>query len=186
MQASYSAKADRITGAALDAIYEHGLDQVKLTDVARKAGVTTGAVTYYFEDKDALLKAAFRKVSDDLFDGMREYRGGWKIERFTNSLPTNRQRKMQWSVWLAFCARAQASHDMAAIYREFYHSVELAVAGISGFEKKETAREAAGQVIAAMDGIGLCATLHPKLWPAARQRKAIVELIGHLFVEDES
>lgn len=46
--------------AALDAAGEHGLRQLSLADVARRAGLTRGAVLYYYEDLDALLVEAHR------------------------------------------------------------------------------------------------------------------------------
>lgn len=46
--------------AALDAVSEHGLRSLSLTDVADKAGLTRGAILYYYEDLDALLVEAHR------------------------------------------------------------------------------------------------------------------------------
>lgn len=46
--------------AALVAVSEHGLRALSLTDVADKAGLTRGAILYYYEDLDALLVEAHR------------------------------------------------------------------------------------------------------------------------------
>ncbi|MBD3668977.1 MAG: TetR family transcriptional regulator, partial [Kangiella sp.] len=40
------------TEAAIEVIAERGLDALRLVDVARAAGVTTGSLTHYFNDKD--------------------------------------------------------------------------------------------------------------------------------------
>ena len=146
--------------------------------MARKASVTTGAVTYYFEDKDALLLAAFREVSAALFEQIRAFEGGWCIDRFVNSLPTSPTRRRHWSVWLAFCGRAQTSEPMNEIYRDFYAALEQTLADETGESDPARARALAGSTIAAVDGVGLCATLHPKLWPAVRQREALRTLLG--------
>jgi len=181
MTSHSSARAEEITLAAIEAIHEKGLDRVKLTDIARRAQVTTGAVTYYFEDKDALLLAAFQRVSDQLFDQIAAFAGGWRIERFLNSLPTTRLRRRQWAVWLAFCGRAQAAPDLGRVYRDFYASVEASVAGLTGLEDGARVRALAAETIAAVDGVGLCATLHPTLWPRARQEQTLSGLIGRHF-----
>jgi len=46
--------------AALTAVGEHGLRSLSLADVAEKAGLTRGAILYYYEDLDALLVEAHR------------------------------------------------------------------------------------------------------------------------------
>ncbi|KRC51661.1 TetR family transcriptional regulator [Leifsonia sp. Root227] len=46
--------------AALTAVSEHGLRSLSLADVAEKAGLTRGAILYYYEDLDALLVEAHR------------------------------------------------------------------------------------------------------------------------------
>lgn len=46
--------------AALSAVSEHGLRSISLTDVAQQAGLTRGAILYYYADLDALLVEAHR------------------------------------------------------------------------------------------------------------------------------
>ncbi|MCE7997449.1 MAG: TetR family transcriptional regulator [Rhodobiaceae bacterium] len=179
IQTELPKKAQAIAAAALDAIHEKGLDRVKLTDVARKAGVTTGAVTYYFEDKDAVLIAAFEESWRQLFRGIEAYEGGWEIERFLNCLPTTDQRRRGWSVWLAFCGRAQTSTTMNDLYRQAYAKLETLILCSAGL--KESERSIVREAIAALDGVGLCATLNPDLWPAKQQRSCLRTLLTPLF-----
>lgn len=55
--------------AALEAAAEHGLRNLSLTDVANQAGVTRGALLYYYEDLEAILveahAAGMRRVGED-------------------------------------------------------------------------------------------------------------------------
>ena len=126
-------------------------------------------------------------MSAALFEQIRAYGGGWRIERFVNSLPTTPTRRRHWSVWLAFCGRAQTSEPMNEIYRDFYAELERTLAEETGEDDRKRARAFAGNTIAAVDGVGLCATLHPKLWPAARQREALRALLGDRMglIDDE-
>ncbi|MBK0418331.1 TetR family transcriptional regulator [Leucobacter sp. CSA1] len=58
-----------VIDAALEAAAEHGLRNLSLTDVANQAGVTRGALLYYYEDLDAILveahAAGMRRVGED-------------------------------------------------------------------------------------------------------------------------
>ncbi|SFR44659.1 DNA-binding transcriptional regulator YbjK [Microbacterium azadirachtae] len=58
-----------VVDAALEAAAEHGLRNLSLTDVANQAGVTRGALLYYYEDLDAILveahAAGMRRVGED-------------------------------------------------------------------------------------------------------------------------
>ena len=50
-----------ILAAALDQFIEHGYAASKLEDVARRAGITKGAMYRYFDSKEALFKAVVRQ-----------------------------------------------------------------------------------------------------------------------------
>ncbi len=170
-------KAALIVQAAVDAIFDKGLDQVKLTDVAKRAGVTTGAVTYYFEDKDALLLAAFHWCCGAHLDEMKRADRSSRIEPFLATLPTSPKRRRQWSVWLAFCVRAQTSKEMGRVYREHYAMAVTIVGEILEIGNPERALDVGGKILAAMDGVGLCAILNPQLWPQERQRATLESLL---------
>ncbi|MFJ3957169.1 TetR/AcrR family transcriptional regulator [Arthrobacter sp. NPDC090010] len=55
-----TARREKLVAAALDAASERGLRSISMTDVAAKAGLTRGAVLYYYEDLDELLIEAHR------------------------------------------------------------------------------------------------------------------------------
>lgn len=61
-------RRDDLIQAALDAAAGRGLRQLSLTDVANQAGLTRGALLYYYEDLDALLVEAHaagnRRIGD--------------------------------------------------------------------------------------------------------------------------
>lgn len=48
-------RRDHLIAAALETVGKTGLRSVSLADVARRAGLTRGAILYYYEDLDALL-----------------------------------------------------------------------------------------------------------------------------------
>lgn len=54
---------EKIRQAALDEFYEKGYSKASLRNICKKAGVTTGAMYFSFENKEAL----FRSILDPLF-----------------------------------------------------------------------------------------------------------------------
>ena len=50
----------RIVEAAMDVIAEHGCDGMTIDDVAKKIGVTKGAVYWYFASKEELHHCGFK------------------------------------------------------------------------------------------------------------------------------
>lgn len=53
-------RRDTLISAALETIGESGLRSLSLADVARRAGLTRGAILYYYEDLDDLLVETHR------------------------------------------------------------------------------------------------------------------------------
>ncbi|TDT18192.1 TetR family transcriptional regulator [Ilumatobacter fluminis] len=155
--------------AAVDAIAEYGLDHVKLTDIAASAGVTTGALGYYFRDKSDLLVATLDYVAAKMSAGdsrlaMTFFGGGVGLY-----LPTTDEVRRVWRVWLAYCGAAPSSPKLMDAYRRFYRTIEDRIARYLADLGHPEPQDAAGAIVAAVDGIGLCATVAPDLWPDDRQ-----------------
>src|SRR5262249_32345321 len=53
---------DRIVAAALEAFAERGFDGARTRDIAARAGVNQGLITYHFSSKEALWKAAADRI----------------------------------------------------------------------------------------------------------------------------
>ena len=58
-------RQSRILEAALDLLSRHGISGVSMRAVAREAGVALGLVTYYYDDKTSLIRAALRRVDEN-------------------------------------------------------------------------------------------------------------------------
>lgn len=50
-------RRNQLIDVALDLFSEHGIDAVRISDIAERAGVAQGLLYHYFPGKDALLKA---------------------------------------------------------------------------------------------------------------------------------
>ena len=56
----------QVLDAAIRSIAVNGYESVRLRDIAREAGVSTGLIQHYFENRDALLQEMFRYACQEL------------------------------------------------------------------------------------------------------------------------
>ncbi|MEM9180614.1 MAG: TetR/AcrR family transcriptional regulator [Pseudomonadota bacterium] len=169
-----------IASAAVDAIAANGLSGVKLTDIARMAGVTTGSIAHYFADKDAVLAAALEEVCTRLFIQIGTPDRAPTLDDIADALPINAERRKEWMVWLAYWGRAPHAPALAQIHQQYYAEIETAlVENMAGTHPDP--HLAAAAIISAVDGIGTRVTLEPDLWPEARQRALLDQLISPIL-----
>jgi len=107
---------DRLIGAAIEVFLEHGYARTRVQDIARRAGLTTGAMYAHFENKGALLSEAIAISGDsamgqilDAIDG----RGAHAIAVGVNMLsgPTTPAHRLMLEA-LAVSARGNESEDV--------------------------------------------------------------------------
>jgi AcrR family transcriptional regulator len=65
-------RPDEILDAALEEFTRHGYAGTRLDDVAARAGVTKGTIYVYFQSKDELFRAMFRKFQRPLLEDMHK------------------------------------------------------------------------------------------------------------------
>lgn len=173
-------KRAEVLEGAISVIARHGLDGVRLIDIAREVGATTGTIGYYFRDKDELLVEALRFLADKIIG-----RNAGQMTMFLGDLglylPLEDDARKYWSVWLAYCGAAAASPALLDAYRGFYQSIEDSVAEHLHGRGNSAPRDTAGAIVAAVDGIGLCATVAPDLWPEERQISTLRMMINPLL-----
>ncbi len=116
------AKRKELLRAGIKVIADLGYAGASLRKVAKEAGHTTGAITYYFEDKEAMVRAIIEHMFDE-FDEMLE---------LGDEVADMRKRYQRWielnsdsDAWLAsFQLLARARHEpaFAAIYQQRYQN----------------------------------------------------------------
>lgn len=177
-------KRAELLDGAIDVIAQDGLDGVRLIDIAHEVGVTTGTIGYYFRDKEALLVAALRHLADKIIgDGARPMT--FFLGDLGVYLPLDDVARKYWKVWLAYCGAAASSPTLLAAYRDFYASIETTIAEHLEQRGNEQPHETAGAIVAAVDGIGLCATVAPGLWPEERQMTTLRLMLAPLLSAHE-
>ncbi|MEO1221974.1 MAG: helix-turn-helix domain-containing protein, partial [Pseudomonadota bacterium] len=101
-----------IARAAMLEIAENGIEDLRLKDVAARAGWTTGVLTHYFQSKEELLsealKVTFREVvGEAVTDAKDDDHDGYALMR--RWLPSYPGRLMVSKAWIAFMGNAQFS-----------------------------------------------------------------------------
>ena len=102
----------RILDAAVERLAEEGLDALRVANVARAAGVSTGLVHYHFATREELLAEAIQasfQVAGDVRTSTK-YGGGTARERLrrkiAESLPFPGRREREWERWVELWLRA--------------------------------------------------------------------------------
>jgi AcrR family transcriptional regulator len=175
--------------AARRVIGRAGLDAATVRAISSEAGYSTGVLTHYFADRDAVLLAAL-EVS---ITGAAERRGrvigadtataaGLAALRrlMHDELPVDDERRIDVRVWMAFLTQALFSDTLAAAQRRIDHDWRALVHRmlVEAAERRELRagldlEMEADRLIAVVDGIGEMALFDRKGWPRARQHEAV-------------
>lgn len=111
-----------VVDAASEVIAEQGLAELRLADVARRAGMSVGHVTYYFPAKSQLLVRAIQQSEEEsqhqVGDALRAVESPWErfcllIERAAADGPGDRG----WLLWFEVWANAATDDDVALAQR---------------------------------------------------------------------
>jgi TetR/AcrR family transcriptional repressor of bet genes len=180
-----------IAQAAVEVIAEKGLESTKLLDIAGVAGITTGAITYYFSDKDAVLMAALEMSYDMMFANMDQVSAAADhtfYDIVAQALPITQESRTAMTVWVAFYSRSLVEpevscHQIATHCRwhskikqelvRHYQRIEMPV--------PEDINDVCEGITAQVNGIIVRSLTEEAGWPATRQRKLLktyLTLIG--------
>jgi AcrR family transcriptional regulator len=114
---------DRVLQAALDLIIEAGIDQVRLAEIARRAGMSSGQVMYYFTSKEHILleTLAWQEHQDTMRReaALAKVTGAWRqLERFIELYLPATHPDPSWILWLEAWARAPHNRQVSQFLEE--------------------------------------------------------------------
>lgn len=109
--------------AAAQAIAELGFSNVRVSDIAERANMTPGHVTYYFPSKNDLLLLAIRRSEEELVERSREW---------LSTIEDPRQRLRQlielsaadgfkdegWALWLQVWANGMVDNEVSTEHQQ--------------------------------------------------------------------
>lgn len=183
----HESRRAELVDASWQVIAHQGLENLTLRKVAEMAGCTTGRITHYFEDRDALVVAALRAVNDAakarttaLLDS--NLNANEKLLRaLEEGLPLDKPRLMEWKVWIAFWSVA-ASNPALARENHARNTAWLSALAplIKAIAPKANADHEARILMGAIDGVGLVAAISPTAGNKAKALEAIRQHVKNL------
>jgi AcrR family transcriptional regulator len=170
-----------------------GFRSLRLSDVAREAGVSSGMIHYYFETKRDLLKAAFERY----FQHSTERRQ-WIMESgkdpldllkliVTSYLPIEAETLEGWRVWSELWVEGLQEPDLQLLNEDFYGQWRRLITGVirdgqdAGAIRDGSAVTLANMLIAMLDGLAIQVLLGSTSMTAERMRATCITFIDEML-----
>jgi AcrR family transcriptional regulator len=182
--------------AAVECVAVTGYDNLRLRDVARAAGVSTGLLQHYFETRDELVAEAFRQASEDLLQEWGVLLASdpppWeRLDALVSQLALRDGLRTHCMVWVEFAtasARIPAMREgFRAIYDKWYALVRETVedgtnAGI--FTPVASVPDVVELLLSHIDGCELNIASDPDGMTGPRMRELTLRLAATLLQYD--
>ncbi|MCA3753094.1 MAG: TetR family transcriptional regulator C-terminal domain-containing protein [Phenylobacterium sp.] len=159
----HDARKGELLDASLALVASEGIEAASLRRLARAADCTTGAITYYFEGRDALLVAMLRRAHQTTGARMLRAAGRGASPRdrlwavLMEALPLDPERLAEWRVWLAFWGAAAGHPELIeenqARYAEWRVLLQSLVQDMAGDRAELSLRVDA--LMGLVDGFGV-------------------------------
>jgi AcrR family transcriptional regulator len=160
-------RPEQILAAASRAIQQRGFANTRIADIAREAGMSTGAIHYYFDVKDEVLTAALKWASERLFDKLDVLSLGATSERerlaqvIEVAVPEPGPRRGEYVLWIELWVRAlqepqllPVCEELSRRWRNYFYDTVRRGAESGEFETVADPDEVAERLIALVDGLG--------------------------------
>ena len=150
---------DRLVAAAAEVFSERGYDGARVQEIARRAGLTTGAIYGRFTGKAELLRAAIDRHSrseiDDLFASHRfEGRVADVLTTAGSHLVTRQQHTTEQALLLEAFVAARRDPEVKTLVRDLMEDRARRMAALVAQAKKD------GQVAADLDELAVIRFVH--------------------------
>ena len=173
----------KVIDAAAEVLAERGMANVRIADVAERAGMTPGHVTYYFPSKNDMLMRAIRdseeRFIDDLERRLEAIADPWeRLRTYIAAATALAPGDPGWVLWLDVWATAANDAEIAAVHEELDGASRQLLTGIieygvarGDFTAVDPA--ATSMVLAAViDGL----SIHLTLSAGVRDRERLLDL----------
>jgi AcrR family transcriptional regulator len=161
----------QIVAAAAEVLYERGLFDTRIGDIAERAGTSAATILYYFESKDRLLEEAV-DYADQLFyerisEGLNEHDSARdKLVYLIEETSLGPIGFSDWTLWMEVWVRARRSPELRASYPRLDRRQRELIADIvkegqqeNDFDNDVDPVEFALGLSALLDGLGVQVTL---------------------------
>jgi AcrR family transcriptional regulator len=193
----------QIVAAAAEVLYERGLFDTRIGDIAQRAGTSAPTILYYFESKDRLLEEAVdltdREFYERLTEGQaRQESAADKLVHLIEETSLGPGGLSDWTLWMEMWVRARRDQGVRDAYFRLDRRQRKLIADIVREGQKEGTFDAGADpdefalaLSGLMDGLGVQVTLgQPDVTPERMVERCLAlastELGCDLQVSDES
>jgi AcrR family transcriptional regulator len=111
----------QIVAAAAEVLYERGLFDTRIGDVAQRAGTSSPTILYYFESKDRLLEEAVDYTDREFYarvtEGQARQHGACdKLVHLVEEISLGPQGLTDWTLWMEMWVRARRDENVRETY----------------------------------------------------------------------
>jgi len=111
----------QIIAAAAEVLYERGLFDTRIGDVAERAGTSSPTILYYFESKDRLLEEAVDQTDREFYarltEGQKRYvRASDKLVHLIEETSLGPGGISDWTLWMEIWVRARRDPSVRRSY----------------------------------------------------------------------
>jgi AcrR family transcriptional regulator len=186
-------RRQQILQATWHVISVSGFRSLRVSDVAKRAGVSSGMIHYYFDTKRDLLKAAFEQYYAHSMQRrqwiMETGKGPLELLKLLveSYLPIEDETLEGWRVWSELWVEGLQEPDLEQLNEDFYGQWRRLVAGIigdgqdAGIIRDGSAIELANMLIAMIDGLAIQVLLGSRSMTAERMRTTCVAFIDEML-----
>ncbi len=175
------ARREEVARATLAVIARDGLDRASMRGIAQEIGCSTGVLTHYFRDKDAILDFALQSIISAVEGAGEAAAGALTLDQFadeiSSALPDSLDSRQLWKVWINFTAASLSRTEQHRRHHLLYEGIRdhwskrfSALAEAGAFSEPIDADEEAALLFCLIDGIGIQALISPRIFVTARQR----------------
>ncbi|QYB01515.1 TetR/AcrR family transcriptional regulator [Rhodococcus sp. USK10] len=181
-----STSPEHLAAALFDVAAESGLEGASVREVAKRAGVSIGAVQHHFSTKDEMFAFALRTLVDKLLTRLAEIdRDGDPAQdlfaAMSQLLPLDESRSREAHVRAAFAVRAATSPSLAEIRRTTLFTIRTGLSAVLIGIGTPEAETRAALLLATVDGLALEAIGSPDLYPSEYLEHALEVQIGMIL-----
>jgi AcrR family transcriptional regulator len=168
----------QIVAAAAEVLYERGLFDTRIGDIAERAGTSAPTILYYFESKDRLLEEAVDYTDRDFYERLQHgqelhERASDRLVHLIEETSLGPSGISDWTLWMEIWVRARRDPKVRSSYFKLDRRQRELIAGIvrdgqagGEFDADADPDDFALALSGLMDGLGVQMTLgQPDLKP---------------------
>jgi AcrR family transcriptional regulator len=160
-----------IVAAAAEVLYERGLFDTRVGDIAERAGTSAGTIIYYFESKDRLLEEAVDHTDQQFYArvsaGLEEHEtAAAKLVHLVEETSRGPGGLTDWTLWMEIWVRVRRSPELRASYprldrrqRDLIAEIVREGQAAGEFDSDVDPDDVSLALSALMDGLGVQVTL---------------------------